>query len=118
MVDVGAKKPQRRIARAEGSIELSDGTCELIRSDRIAKGSVFAVAQIAGIQAAKRTGELIPLCHPLGLDYVAVTLTLTASGMTAQSEVSMYRADRRGDGSPYRRERGPAHRLRHVQGSR
>ncbi len=88
MVDVGAKTPQRRTARAEGSIELSSGTCELIRNDRIAKGSVLAVAQIAGIQAAKRTGELIPLCHPLGLDHVAVTLELTASGMTARSEVS------------------------------
>jgi cyclic pyranopterin phosphate synthase len=88
MVDVGAKPPQRRMARAEGSIELSAGTCELIRSDRIAKGSVLAVAQIAGIQAAKRTGELIPLCHPLALDHVAVTLELTASGMIARSEVS------------------------------
>ena len=46
------------------------------------------MAQIAGIQAAKRTGELIPLCHPLGLDHVAVTLELTASGMIARSEVS------------------------------
>ncbi len=88
MVDVGAKKPQRRIARAEGSIELSESTCELIRSDRIAKGSVLAVAQIAGIQAAKQTGELIPLCHPLGLDHVAVTFEVTASGVIARSEVS------------------------------
>ena len=118
MVDVGAKKPQRRIARAEGSIEMSAGTCELIRSDRIAKGSVLAVAQIAGIQAAKRTGELIPLCHPLGLDHVAVTLELAASGVIAPERSLLHRADRRGDGSPYRRERRPAHRLRHVQGGR
>ncbi len=88
MVDVSGKKPQRRMARAEGAIELSPSTCELIRSDRLAKGSVLAVAQIAGIQAAKRTGELIPLCHPLGLDHVVVTLELTALGVTARSEVS------------------------------
>ncbi len=88
MVDVGAKPPQRRMARAAGAIEMSPAACELIRSDRVAKGSVLAVAQVAGIQAAKRTGELIPLCHPLGLDHVAVTLELTASGVTARSEVS------------------------------
>ena len=88
MVERRREDAARRMARAEGSIELSSGTCELIRNDRIAKGSVLAVAQIAGIQAAKRTGELIPLCHPLGLDHVAVTLELTASGMTVRSEVS------------------------------
>lgn len=88
MVDVGRKKPQRRLARAAGAIRLSTTTLELIRDDRIAKGNVLTVAQIAGIQAAKRTGELIPLCHPLSLDHVAVTMELGDTGVTATSEVS------------------------------
>ena len=88
MVDVGQKKPQRRLARAAGIIQLSAATLDLIRNDRIAKGNVLTVAQIAGIQAAKRTGELIPLCHPLSLDHVAVTLKLGDTSVTATSEVS------------------------------
>ena len=88
MVDVGQKKPQRRLARAAGAIQLTAATLDLIRNDRIAKGNVLTVAQIAGIQAAKRTGELIPLCHPLSLDHVGVTLELDDTGVTATSEVS------------------------------
>src|SRR5512140_381558 len=88
MVDVGEKKPQRRLARAAGAIQLAAATLDLIRNDRIAKGNVLTVAQIAGIQAAKRTGELVPLCHPLSLDHVAVTLELGQTGVTATSEVS------------------------------
>lgn len=88
MVDVGRKEIQRRLARATGTIELARATRELIRSDQIAKGNVLTVAQIAGIQAAKRTGELIPLCHPIGLDHVAVTMELSEVGVTATSEVS------------------------------
>ena len=88
MVDVGQKKPQRRLARAAGAIQLTAATLDLIRNDRIAKGNVLTVAQIAGIQAAKRTGELIPLCHPLSLDHVGVTLELDDAGVTATSEVS------------------------------
>ena len=88
MVDVGPKKPQRRLARAAGTIQLTAATLDLIRNDRIAKGNVLTVAQIAGIQAAKRTGELIPLCHPLSLDHVGLTLELGDTGITATSEVS------------------------------
>jgi cyclic pyranopterin phosphate synthase len=88
MVDVGQKTPQHRLARAGGAIQLNAATLDLIRNDRIAKGNVLTVAQIAGIQAAKRTGELIPLCHPLSLDYVAVTLQLGDASVTATSEVS------------------------------
>ncbi len=88
MVDVGAKKPQHRRARAEGRIALAPATCEKIRADEIAKGNVLTVAQIAGIQAAKRTGELIPLCHPLGIDCVAVVLEVSESGVTATADVS------------------------------
>jgi len=88
MVDVGQKRVQHRRARAAGRIEMAPATRELIRDDRIANGNVPTVAQVAGIQAAKRTGELIPLCHPLGLDHVAVTMELTECGVTATSEVS------------------------------
>jgi cyclic pyranopterin monophosphate synthase len=88
MVDVGQKKPQRRRARASGRIEMAAATCRLILDNQIAKGNVLTVAQIAGIQAATRTGELIPLCHPLGLDHVAITMELGATCVTATSEVS------------------------------
>lgn len=88
MVDVGGKTPQRRVARAVGSIELAAKTRALIRENQIKKGDVLTVAQVAGIQAAKRTGELVPLCHPLILDHVAVRLEVTGAGVTASSEVA------------------------------
>jgi cyclic pyranopterin phosphate synthase len=88
MVDVGWKTPQRRLARATGAIRVAPATVELIRGNQVAKGNVLTVAQIAGIQAAKRTGELIPLCHPLALDHVAVTLDLEEAAVIASSEVS------------------------------
>ena len=87
MVDVSGKKPQHRMARAAGTIALSPATRELIRQNQIGKGDVLTVAQLAGIQAAKRTGELIPLCHPLVLDKVDVQLELTNQGVAATSEV-------------------------------
>ena len=90
MVDVGAKTPRFRRARATGKIVLSPGTRDLIRRNQLKKGDVFTVAQIAGIQAAKKTGESIPLCHPLVLDRVDVTLTLTDQGASATSEVSCF----------------------------
>jgi cyclic pyranopterin phosphate synthase len=87
MVDVGQKTPQRRTARAEGSISLAADTLRLIRENRMKKGDVLAVAQVAGIQAAKRTAELIPLCHTLALEKVDVQLSLGDEGVTAVSEV-------------------------------
>lgn len=87
MVDVGAKPPQKRRARAAGAIAMSAEAVELVRQNRMKKGGVLAVAQIAGIQAAKRTAELIPLCHPLLLDKVDVTLRVGDGGITAESEV-------------------------------
>lgn len=72
MVDVGGKAAQRRMARASGRIAMAVATAELIRENQIKKGDVLAVARIAGIQAAKRTSELIPLCHPLKLSHVQV----------------------------------------------
>lgn len=87
MVDVGGKGDQRRRAVAAGEIALLPATVELIRQNQIKKGDVLTVAQIAGIQAAKQTSGLIPLCHPLGLEKIDVRLGLTEKGVTAESEV-------------------------------
>jgi cyclic pyranopterin phosphate synthase len=87
MVDVGPKTPQRRRARAKGMMVLRDETLRLIRDNQVKKGDVLTVAQIAGIQAAKRTGTLIPLCHPLTLDVVDVQLTVLDDGVLAESDV-------------------------------
>ena len=76
MVDVSGKPVTARSARAEGMVRMSPAAFELVRSDAIAKGDVLGVARIAGIQAAKRTAELIPLCHALPLEHVEVELTL------------------------------------------
>ncbi len=88
MVDVGPKTPQRRRARAKGTIALRSETLRLIRDNEVKKGDVLTVAQIAGIQAAKRTSSLVPLCHPLLLDVVDVQLALLDDGVVAESEVS------------------------------
>ncbi len=74
MVDVGDKPVTAREAVAEACVRMHASTLELIVEGRHHKGDVFAVARIAGIQAAKRCGDLIPLCHPLGLDAVEVSL--------------------------------------------
>ncbi len=97
MVDVSAKPVSHREAIAAGRIDLQPATLELIASDRIAKGNVFATARLAGIQAAKQTAQLIPLCHTLGLSHVELGLTSDATGVactctartTAQTGVEM-----------------------------
>ena len=76
MVDVGDKPVTSRVAVAEGFVRVSEALAEQIRENTLAKGDLLGVARIAGIQAAKQTGLLIPLCHPLGLDHVDVDLTL------------------------------------------
>jgi cyclic pyranopterin phosphate synthase len=76
MVDVGDKPATDREAVAEAVVRISGELERAIRENAIAKGSVLEVARLAGIQAAKRTGELIPLCHPLALDHVDVTCLL------------------------------------------
>ena len=83
MVDVSAKPLSHREAVASGQIELQPATLELIASDRIAKGNVFATARLAGIQAAKQTAQLIPLCHTFGLSHVEVGLTSGATSVEA-----------------------------------
>jgi cyclic pyranopterin phosphate synthase len=76
MVDVGDKPESRRTAVAEGQVRMSREAYDLVAAHAVAKGDVLAVAEVAGVMAAKRTGELIPLCHPLGLDVVAVEARL------------------------------------------
>ena len=97
MVNVGAKPEQRRRAVAEGVLTCSPETIAKLRAQALPKGDVLTVAQIAGIQAAKRTAELIPLCHPLALDAVEVTFTVeadrivirAAADITARTGVEM-----------------------------
>ena len=80
MVDVGEKAVTERVAMAEAVVRISAELAEKIRENTIAKGDVLGLARLAGIQAAKRTDELIPLCHSLPLDVVQVEAKLEASG--------------------------------------
>lgn len=75
MVDVSAKEVTSRIAIASGTIHMRAETLALILEDKIEKGDVFSVARVAGIMAAKKTSELIPMCHPLNLTAVEIELT-------------------------------------------
>ncbi|WP_288482154.1 cyclic pyranopterin monophosphate synthase MoaC [uncultured Acidovorax sp.] len=84
MVDVGAKAATHRIAVATGRIEMQPETLALIESGTAKKGDVLGVARIAGIMAAKRTSELIPLCHPLALTRVAVEFALQREASSVQ----------------------------------
>ncbi len=99
MVDVGDKAATERRAVARAVVHMTPQTAAAVAAGDAPKGDVLGVARIAGIQAAKRTGELIPLCHPIGLDHVDVdavvdaqagTVTLTASaGVTAKTGIEM-----------------------------
>ena len=89
MVDVGGKAETRRIAVASGRISMSAEALAAIRNGDAPKGDVLAAARIAGIMAAKRTGDLIPLCHPLGLESVAVDFVLEDDGVTATATASL-----------------------------
>ena len=87
MVDVGDKEIQLRVAKASGTISLSAETLNLIKQNLLKKGDVLTVAEIAGIQAAKRTSELIPLCHNIVLNKVLVKASTNDTGILIQSEV-------------------------------
>jgi cyclic pyranopterin phosphate synthase len=89
MVDVSAKPETARTARARGSIRMNSDALAAIRSHQIAKGDVLSVAKLAGIMAAKRTSDLVPLCHPLLLEDVQVELELDLKlpGVVAESAV-------------------------------
>jgi cyclic pyranopterin phosphate synthase len=76
MVDVGEKPISHRIAKAKGQIVLKQETLEMVKKGLLKKGDVLTVAKIAGIQAAKKTSELIPLCHPLMINKIDLVLTL------------------------------------------
>jgi cyclic pyranopterin monophosphate synthase len=99
MVDVGAKATTERRAVAQATVRMSPETAALVAQGDAPKGDVLGTARIAGVMAAKKTGELIPLCHPIGLDHVDVdahidaangTITLTATaGVTARTGVEM-----------------------------
>ena len=84
MVDVGAKAETQRVARATGSIRMQPATLALIAQGSAKKGDVIGVARIAAIQAAKRTAELIPLCHPLPITRVAVEFEIDAAASSVR----------------------------------
>lgn len=88
MVDVSAKPPQHRVATASGRIDLAESTVRLIEENNIKKGDVLGIAQIAGITAAKRTSDLIPLCHPLQIGQIQVEISLVKDGVEVTSTVT------------------------------
>jgi len=96
MVDVGAKPETERIARAGGRIRMGAQTLALIEQGQAAKGDVLGIARIAAIQAAKRTGELIPLCHPIPLTHVAVNFTIDQPGCAVACECKAQTVGRTG----------------------
>jgi cyclic pyranopterin phosphate synthase len=87
MIDIGEKPVQTRIARAAGHISVAPATLDLIRENQLKKGDVLTLAQVAGINAAKETPHLIPLCHNIVLDNIKVQLSVGKNGVTAVSEV-------------------------------
>lgn len=88
MVDVGGKTETAREAVAEGRITMSPDAAKAVAEGAVAKGDVLAVARVAGIMAAKRTSELIPLCHPLPLSKVTIDLAVEADGVAATATVA------------------------------
>ena len=88
MVDVGAKDVTERRAIARGLLRVSPATMALVRDGATAKGDVLAAARLAGIMAAKRTSDLIPLAHPLPLTHASVELVLGADGITIEATVA------------------------------
>ncbi len=87
MVDVSGKDVTVRTAAARGRVEVSDEVIALLRGEGVPKGDVLAVARIAGIQAAKRTPELVPLCHPLAIDAVTVDVEVADTAVEIRAEV-------------------------------
>ena len=92
MVDVSDKTTQYRTAVAEGHLRVSPETLRLVEQLALPKGSPFEIARIAGIQAAKQTPALIPLCHSLNLDYIDVTLKTESNGFEIRSQVTCHRS--------------------------
>ncbi|MBW7939757.1 MAG: cyclic pyranopterin monophosphate synthase MoaC [Candidatus Omnitrophica bacterium] len=88
MVDISHKPPLLRVAKARGRIQLAPATVALIQTNQIQKGEVLTVAELAGIQGAKRTADLIPLCHPLALSQIQVRASMIPEGVEVRCEVS------------------------------
>lgn len=89
MVDIGGKADTQRVAIAEGRIAMSDAALAAIRDGTVPKGDVLAAARIAGIMAAKKTGELIPLCHPLALDSVTIDFAIEDHAVHATAQAAL-----------------------------
>ncbi|MCL4351414.1 MAG: cyclic pyranopterin monophosphate synthase MoaC [Firmicutes bacterium] len=87
MVDVGKKLPTERMARARGSLRASAQICQAVLEGRVPKGDVLAVSRVAGIMAAKKTGEWIPLCHPLPLTATEIEIAVKDDGFVVESQV-------------------------------
>lgn len=87
MVDVSAKAVTARVARAGGAIRMRQETLSAIREQDVAKGDVLGVAKVAGVMAAKRTAELIPLCHPLPISAVSLDLAVKGAGVEIAATV-------------------------------
>jgi cyclic pyranopterin phosphate synthase len=96
MVDVSAKPQTHRVARAAGEIRMQPATLALVQSGTAKKGDVLGVARIAAIQAAKRTSELVPLCHPLPITRVAVDFALDAQASAVRCEAQVETLGRTG----------------------
>ncbi|NJD33778.1 MAG: cyclic pyranopterin monophosphate synthase MoaC [Betaproteobacteria bacterium] len=96
MVDVGAKAETARVARAQGHIRMAPATFALLKGGSAKKGDVLGIARIAAIQGAKRTSELIPLCHPLALTRIAAEFTLDARRHRVTLEVTAETVGRTG----------------------
>jgi cyclic pyranopterin phosphate synthase len=88
MIDVGGKPPTDRVAEAEAVVVMTDETRRAVLEGRLPKGDVGAVARVAGIMAAKRTPELIPLCHPLAIDAVSIEIEPVEGGVRVAATVS------------------------------
>ena len=89
MVDIGAKQPSQRVAVAAGRIRMSAVALAAIRDGAVPKGDVLAAARIAGIMAAKKTADLIPLCHPLALDAVTLDFAFEDDALRATATASL-----------------------------
>ena len=85
MVDVTEKPETVRVARAEAFVEMSPATVKRLREKALPKGDALEVARIAGIQAAKKTADLVPLCHPLALTHLDVSIEVTAAGVRIEA---------------------------------
>jgi len=96
MVDVGDKPVTRRVARASGTIGMSSGALALVISGSAKKGDVLGVARVAAIQGAKRTSELIPLCHPLDITRIAADFLIDRRKSTVRLEVTVETLGRTG----------------------